>query len=540
MNKHKKLIFLILLLFIETAVLITIGFHKEGMHFDEFFSYFNTNNSYGREAYDRSWVSSENIKKDFYVLPGERFNYANVIRLQSYDVHPPVYYLFLHTVCSLTCGIYSMWQGIGLNIFFSLVITVFLYLIINRFIKNDIVSTVICLMMILNPGFISNVMFIRMYCLMTMFIVIQIYIHILMADRKELKNIPTLYMILSSIITYLGFLTHYFYLVFLFFLEAAFLIPHLSKIKTEFKHIAKYSLFVLFAGIAGVLSYPSCLGQVNSGYRGVEVKGYMTDLSDIGMRFRFFGGLIDRFVFNDLGYFILLIICLLFVTALFIRSSEKKNPGIYHKYESYKDTGLIIRFLIIPTFGYFIISSKGSLIGDEAMMRYQLPIYPLILSTTAIVIYCLISYLFRKKAKMIILISLVMGGLFIISDIISVKNGGVYYLYPENKQRVDISKANRDKTCIYLYNTENNKYFIWSDSDQLWQFDRVYFADVNNPDPVDDPVIKGSDELIVFISKLDQLDDPDLYIDMIKRSDPKVTSFKKLYETEYAGVYEFY
>lgn len=39
-----------------------------------------------------------------------------VTRMQTYDVHPPFYYLLLHTVCSLFPGRFSKWSGIGLNI----------------------------------------------------------------------------------------------------------------------------------------------------------------------------------------------------------------------------------------------------------------------------------------------------------------------------------------------------------------------------------------------------------------------------------------
>ena len=539
MIKHRKLILIILLLFIETAVLIFFGFQKKGMHFDEFFSYFNTNNSYGREAYDRSWVSSENIKKDFYVLPGEQFNYSRVVELQSYDVHPPVYYLLLHTVCSFMVGTYSMWQGIGLNIFFSLILTVFLFLIINRFTGNDYVSALFVLMIILCPGVISNVMFIRMYSLMTLFMILQVYIHILMEEFKSYKEIPLYLMILSALITYLGFLTHYFYLVFLFFLEAAFIIPHLKNFKEEIRPLIKYCILIAFSGILGVISYPACLGQVNSGYRGVEVRGYMTDVSDIGMRLKFFGGLINTFVFNNTAYFILLLICLLLITAYYKRSRAKMT-GESNKSGSSNDIGLLIRCLIIPVLGYFLISAKGSLIGDEAMMRYQLPIYSLILAITAILIYKLIFYLSNDNKRILTVFILIFGVFYIFMDIVSLKSGKVYYRYPENENRIEICASNSDKTCIYIFNSENNKYFLWSDADQLWQFDDVYFADINNPETIMDSRINDSEELIVFISKLDEREDFNEYIDLIKRSDPKVTSHKKLYDTAYATVYEFY
>ena len=289
-----------------------------------------------------------------------------------------------------------------------------------------------------------------------------------------------------------------------------------------------------------MISYPACLGQVNSGYRGVEVKGYMTDMSDIWMRLRFFGGLIDRFVFNGTTYYILLFILLLAVTAYFKRSRIRSSGIDKETDESPNDTGLLIRNLFIPVLGYFLISAKGSLIGDEAMMRYQLPIYPFILALTFIIIYLLLVYLIRNSARTIFIIMLFLGGIFIISDISGLKSGNVYYRYPENEKRVSICSSEHDKTCLYIYNSENNKYFLWSDSDQLWQFDEVYFADINNTDPITDTKITGSDEMIVFISKLDERDDFSDYEDLIKRSDSKVTSYKKLYDTTYATVYEFY
>ncbi|MCR4787885.1 MAG: glycosyltransferase family 39 protein [Lachnospiraceae bacterium] len=545
MTKNRKMILLAAIIIIELAVLIFFGSLKKGMHFDECFSYFNTNNSFGREAFDRTWVTSENIKKDFYVLPGEGFNYGFVVKLQSYDVHPPVYYLLLHTVCSFTQNIFSMWQGIGLNIFISVIATVFLFFIADRFLKNDLLSAIAVLIIILNPGFISNVMFIRMYALMTLWMIIQVWLHIKMCDR-EFNEIPAGYFVLSALITYLGFLTHYFYLVFLFFLEAAFLIPHLKMIGKELKTVIRYCALVALAGILGVVSFPACLGHVNSGYRGVEVKGYMFDLSDIGMRIRFFGGLIGRFVLNGVGYIVLLFICLLLVTVYYKRSREKNGRSNVANVEAVrecavgKDIGILIRCILIPVIGYFIISAKGSLIGDEAMMRYQLPIYPFIPIIVSIVINLCFTYLFKENTKAVFTVCTVLFSLLVVSDIVSDMRGNVYYLYPEQEEMLRIAKEQSSKDCVYIYNSEDNKYFLWNDAMQLWQYDSVYFIDFENRDILDEPVINASKDLVVYVSKLGEEDDLSVYSDFIKRSDKNVTSFKKLYETAYATAYEFY
>ena len=55
-----------------------------------------------RSGADRPGVKpGSEIADEFRVLPGQRFQYGTVTRMQTYDVHPPFYYLLLHTVCSL-------------------------------------------------------------------------------------------------------------------------------------------------------------------------------------------------------------------------------------------------------------------------------------------------------------------------------------------------------------------------------------------------------------------------------------------------------
>ena len=536
MQKKKKIIMLSAILIVELAVLLYFGFQKKGMHFDEFFSYFNTNNSFGREAYDRTWVSSDNIKKDFYVIPGEGFNYKWVATLQSYDVHPPVYYILLHTICSFFPYVYSMWFGIGLNIFILMLCTVFLYLVAVRFTCDDLLAALILLSVILTPGFISNAMFIRMYALMTLWMVIQVYLHIRMSEYEDFSVIPIKLPIISAIITLLGFLTHYFYLVFWFFIELFFFIPKLKEFKKNLKKILIYISLSALSGVIGIILFPACLGQVNSGYRGVEVKGYLFDVSDMGMRMRFFGGLIDRFVFNGLMYAFILLLCVFMVTAYYRKHSSLNDS---ENMISADFIGTFVRCIVLPVAGYFLISAKCSLIGDEAMMRYQLPIYPLITMGFCIAIYMCIRYIIRDH-KRVYIICMAIFALYILTDIFSLAKGNVYYLYKEQEDMVRIAESNSNEVCVYIYNNDENLYFIWSDANQLWQYDNIYFADYGNKDIIDDTRINDAKRLIVYISKLGRTDDVNEYINYIIRSNNNVASYKLLYESQYAEAYELY
>lgn len=101
---------------------------KEGFFADELYSYGLSNSDYapflswyynGERAY--SGTSAEHIysREDFMsyvaVQEGQRFDYASVYYNQTQDVHPPVFYFLLHTVCSLFPGSFTKWTGLGLN-----------------------------------------------------------------------------------------------------------------------------------------------------------------------------------------------------------------------------------------------------------------------------------------------------------------------------------------------------------------------------------------------------------------------------------------
>lgn len=81
---------------------------KSRVHYDEYYSYY----SMCRSVWCRP-TGSGSRQRDcgrIRVLPGQRFQYGTVTRMQTYDVHPPFYYLLLHTVCSLFPGRFTNGQ----------------------------------------------------------------------------------------------------------------------------------------------------------------------------------------------------------------------------------------------------------------------------------------------------------------------------------------------------------------------------------------------------------------------------------------------
>ena len=546
--KSRTKIYILALIIIQLTILVIFGSMKKGMHFDECFSYFNTNNSVGRQAFDRSFVTSEDILKDFYVKNGEGFNYDYVIELQSYDVHPPFFYILLHTLCSFMPGVFSIWQGVALNILYSLITSIFIFYIFRILTKeNDLAAFVIALLTAINTGVISNAMYIRMYCLMTMLIVMAVYLHVRMLSYKTINELPVKFIVLNMLLAFLGFMTHYFYLLFIFFLEAAYIVPLLFKFKANIKGIIKYSFGMLIAGILGVILYPSCLGHVNSGYRGNEVKSYLVNLSDFKQRFSFFGGLMDKYAFNSFFSIFLLIFIMLFLMAYYKKRVLKVTKGNVDKSatesgnEYIPDRSYIscyIRSIVIPTLGYFIISVKASLMGDEAMMRYQLPIYGLVFSAFLYAFYLLFLYVSSniKKANILCIIFSVLVLCLGIKGLLT-KN--VFYLYEEVENMEAIASEYADRECVYIYNGESNKYRLWNDALQLAKFDEVYFINSENTEPISEASINDANSLVVYVSMLGQKDNFDDYVDFIFENNSNLTSYKKLYDAMCAQVYIF-
>lgn len=515
--KNTRAILIGILLGIQLVLLIGIGCQKQGMHFDEYYSYFTTNNSGGRVVNDREWLSSEDMEKDFYVQEGEAFHYGQVIQLQSYDVHPPVFYLLLHTVCSLMPGVYSIWQGLSLNILYALIATVFLYLILEKVTKSHWAAFAISLVCITNPGVISNVMFIRMYMLLTLWMMIAVWLHLCMGEKWHWK-----FYVLNAALAYVGFLTHYYYLVFLFFLEAAYWLPRLRK---EWKRLLGYGACMLGAGALAVLSYPACLGHMFAGYRGKEATGNLLNLTDLQARWQFFGGLLNKYVFHGA----MLPVLLLAVTFLLVLLIKR-----------HREMGAFLQCLVIPTLGYFLVSLKASLYGEEAMLRYQMSVYVLILACVGVDGYLFVrEFIFREHSKGFA------GGIYgaltavlLALNVMGIGQKQIYFCYPEQASMKEFAREHASDTVVYLYHKDEHKYLIWGDAEPLWNYDKVYFISTENLSDLTDPGISQADHIVVY-SSIMGTEEFENYADLIYRSNPQVTTYQKVQDNVYAMVYLF-
>lgn len=166
---------------------------KEGFFADELYSYGLSNSNYapflswyynGERAY--SGTSAEHIysREDFMsyvaVQEGQRFDYASVYYNQTQDVHPPVFYFLLHTVCSLFPGSFTKWTGLGLNFALFGGTIAALYALGMEIFEGENSwkkSLFVCALYAFSGEAISNATMIRMYMLLTLFTTVLALLH---------------------------------------------------------------------------------------------------------------------------------------------------------------------------------------------------------------------------------------------------------------------------------------------------------------------------------------------------------------------------
>ena len=179
---------MILLLVIQLCVAFYFCVQKQGFHYDEYYSYYSSNVTGGLHPTDMEWKDTDEIRSEFMALPGEGLAYGTVKLMQSWDVHPPLYYYVLRTVCVLTSGVFSKWQGLSINLLFFVFSWIVLALITKELTGNDKKKiALVCALFGFSPAIFSGITFIRMYMMLTFACLLILYVHIRAIMRGKLS-----------------------------------------------------------------------------------------------------------------------------------------------------------------------------------------------------------------------------------------------------------------------------------------------------------------------------------------------------------------
>lgn len=412
--------FIIICLLIALAV--NFGCRKEGYYIDELWSY-GLANSYETpflqevEDYMETWHHTDFYEQYLTVEPDRTFAWNSVYSNQARDVHPPLYYFLLHGISSLFPEKFSKWYGILINLLFFTG-TILLLFELGGICDGRNKSCIRLFAPVLygmSAGALSNVVYIRMYMMIT-FITVLFAFLIWRAMTKEgtsyINNLIALMMVSA-----VGILTQYYFLIFTFFLSACYVFWRFAR--KEWGKAFSYALSVWLGIGIGILIFSPLLQHILVGDKA------QASFANARGGFAFFFGRLINYVRiftrafwggKVICFCASLLIVLICVTILTV-SGYWKNAWTKCLDKIY------ICFLALSVCAYFLVVVQ---ISTDIVDRYQFPVYPFI---SLLMLYPVVEVcrLFHRE----FLVWVLMVGYVLCSLLIYGKgNGMVNYLYP--------------------------------------------------------------------------------------------------------------
>lgn len=252
---------------------------KKDFHSDEIWSYgpansyetpfFYTDNEW-KNMHTNEWLPGRLMDEYLSVEEGERFAYAHVYKNTSKDLHQPLYFFLLHTVCSFFPGQFSWWYGFILNMAFFVTAQIFLFLLVRKITNNEFFALMICFTYGFSQAAVNTYVYIRMYSMITCLGLISAYLHaVLYKEPDKMKKVLPL----IWLVTVAGGMTHSFFLAFAGILSACFCFYYLFK--RDVKCLLVYAPVLLSAAAAVLVLYPSTVGHAQTyGERNNLLNGY--------------------------------------------------------------------------------------------------------------------------------------------------------------------------------------------------------------------------------------------------------------------------
>lgn len=259
-----------------------------------------------------TWVSGEDYLHYVAVSPENTFNYASVYYNQRGDVHPPFFYILLHTVCSVFQGSFSKWYGIGVNTVFMLMTLVVLYRMCSKYLGGEVFGLCVAAVYGLSNGFVSTAIFIRMYAILTFMIVSSCCIHMEIAENDFKMTKSSFWRLVA--VTFLGFFTHYYFVLYAIGIAVVYCIWMVCR--KNFRRMITYILTMMGTGAFGICVWPFAIRHVFQGYRGMDAVQESLSGGAYWLKFRIMLKYIWPYISGGREWLIVLPVVLVVVVAL--------------------------------------------------------------------------------------------------------------------------------------------------------------------------------------------------------------------------------
>lgn len=491
---------------------------KKGYFIDELFTYGLCNSDGWRidyydmyEDYLDHWHDASLFHEYLTVQKDGRFDFAGVVENVSADVHPPVYFMIVHAMCSLLPDVFTKWFGLLPNIAFFVITQILIYSIsVELFGKENYMALVPVVLYGFSVGAVNSVTLIRAYMMLAMLCTFQFYVHVRLwnAVRRNDKKHEHILLVVLLCSTCVGFLTQYYYVIFAFFISAAYGI--IQMLRKKWKHFCKYAV-AMFGGLGCTYCFfPMCYQQILgkegiNTYRGEEAIENLKN-SNLGQGLRAYWTIVNDELFCGLmGYAVVLAILgfALYAFTRHYKLSFSESDGTYcirmlkqtcgsSICININDKGLLALIAGIGCLGYTVVLSKIAAFQTD---RYIFCIYPLLVLCFCGVMQALMMHFHwsRKWTVAVMLLAFLTGYSF------EYTGDAICYLYETDEARYEQFDAYSDVGVVYV--TEGD----WSNvSNMLYlsKVESVYCVPQRNIGDLTvalDEYSKTHDEVLVII-----------------------------------------
>lgn len=365
------------------------------------------------------WITNDYARNYVTLSTDNYLNIRSIFLNQSYDNHPPFFYILVHFSNILFLGKFTKYTVFIVN----LIAFILSCIVIQKCLKllnkeNIILGTLIFYGLCM--GTISMVIYQRMYMLLTFFILLYFYFNLKI--YKNNFNLSKKTLITLGIITILGFLTQYFFAIYAF-LIFAFMIIQMIRNKVDKKTIITYTISHIIYAVLGILLFVPCISHLLFSDRG------LSNLSNNNYFLHFFYYLKHlAYVFtidNDNMLLMIFLLLIYFIGLLFLFKNSKEK--------------FIVLLTVVPSLVYFFIVVK---LTSYQELRYIMPVIPFI----CICIFLIFDTILKVKYKNAIIVAI-----SVILSLTGIIFSKPKFLFEEYQNCLEIAEQNKKKSFVYVY-----------------------------------------------------------------------------------------
>lgn len=484
-KKYEKIVISIILI-IQTIIFGIVGANKSYIHMDEAYSLglasYDKVEIQDNEDFYNTWHDGKYYEDYLCVNDDEIGQYKQVYENQKNDVHPPLYYLILRFAMGFHKNSYSKWPGIIINMIIYAFVTIFMYLILNKILKDKYKykekSAIIAMVSSLVLASITNVIYIRMYALSTLNVLITTYLHLKLLDKKEIDYKLLTFIGVSALA---GSLTHYYYLFYLAMMFIMFAIKYIKE--KRYKELIAYTVTMCIAGAISLIIFPYSIKHLFFGYRGQGALSKLMQISEFLKSIKMYIKKFNRHAFNGLLFILLALIV---------------GLGIYKKVNKkkiFENKNQYIKYIAIPTAFYTLLVSLSA---PWIELRYIMPVCGLVFILIIYLLENVLENIFNEKN--IFRILTVCLAIILITPIIFKMEPEEEFL--DKRDIVEEVQNELNVPTIYMFNSNENRFL--DDILLFSKLDNSYIAkDVECTDENINKILNGKDlsnGILVFIN----------------------------------------